>query len=94
MNTALILCGFVGFVMLVVGEPRIVPELAIDSPLDPLVCLAKGGFSRWCMISSRRVGRRRGWRRFFIMAVLYLLFFSCSEVRVQEMGNAGGSGHG
>jgi hypothetical protein len=42
-NTALILCGFVGFVMLVVGQAMIVPELAIDSQLDLLVCLAKGG---------------------------------------------------
>jgi uncharacterized membrane protein len=39
MNTALLLCGFVGFVMLVVGLAMIVPELAIDSPLDLLISL-------------------------------------------------------
>ena len=39
MNTALILCGFVGFVMLMVGLAMIVPELAIDSPLELLISL-------------------------------------------------------
>jgi len=39
METALIICGFTGFVMIVAGLARIVPELAIDLPLGLLLSL-------------------------------------------------------
>ena len=39
MNSALIFCGLVGVVMLVVSLAIVVPELALDSPLELLLSL-------------------------------------------------------
>ena len=54
MDTALILCGFVGFVMLVVGLAMIVPELTIDSPLELLISFVRpiAGSSFWSLVHA------------------------------------------
>jgi hypothetical protein len=76
MNNALILCGLVGSVMVVVGLARIVPELAIDSPLDLLLCFItrRGGSDFFTLVHAHIT---EGWPETKIDAVLLYGGLAC-----------------
>ena len=70
MDTALIMGAFVGFVMLVVGLAVIIPELAIDSPLELLCSFITNSWDR-NFFSLVHTHIREGWPETRIAAVLY-----------------------
>ena len=75
MDSALIFCGLIGVVMFVVGLARIVPELAIDSPLDLLLCFIKPGTANFLELIHAHI--RDGWPETKLDAVLFYGGLAC-----------------
>ncbi|HEX7858931.1 MAG TPA: hypothetical protein VF773_01250 [Verrucomicrobiae bacterium] len=76
MSSALIFLALVGSVMFVVGLALIIPELAIDSPLELLISL----FSRrWeqSLLAIIHAHILAGWPETKLAAVLYFSGMSC-----------------
>jgi hypothetical protein len=80
MDSALIFCGLVGVVMFVVGFARIVPELAIDSPLDLLLCLFRPGSAGFFELVQAHL--REGWPETKLDAVLFYGGLACIGLTV------------
>jgi len=76
MDSALTFCGLLGFAMLVVGLARIVPELAIDSPLDLLLCFfMRTGTANFFELVHAHI--KEGWPETKLDAVLFYGGFAC-----------------
>jgi hypothetical protein len=75
-NTALIFGGLVSIVMIIVALARIVPELAIDSPLDLLLCFItrRGGSDFFTLVHAHIT---EGWPETKIDAVLLYGGLAC-----------------
>ena len=75
MDSLLIICGLIGVVMFVVGFARIVPELAIDSPLDLLLCFFWPRTASFFELVHAHI--REGWPETKLDAVLFYGGLAC-----------------